>query len=107
MLGKRVERAVGRGDRLDIETLVKRARKEFRRLECCCDAIEIEVGDIAGEPLLEAEERREHMVEPHAARRASEEVVVFGEEPPDRTRIEGPLLAPSLLAGNGRHSELA
>ena len=82
-----VERAFGRGDRLDAEALEERARKELRAGEAVGDMVVGGVGGLGGQAAVEAEDRLEGMVEPEPRRGAAQQVVVLGEAAPDRRGV--------------------
>ena len=84
---QRIERALRRGDGLDAEALEQRARAEFRRAQGGIDLVVILVGIGRREPLGEAEQGREGVVEPHPRRRAAKEMVMRRETAPDRARV--------------------
>ena len=93
---ERIERAFGGGDELDLETLEERARAEGVGLQRGVDRVVIEVGGGRLEPHVEPEHFGEHPVEPHPRRRAAEQVIVLGEDPPDRAAV---LLGRAAVAG--------
>ncbi len=83
MRGQRIERALGRGDHLDLEALEQGARPEIRPGEAFADAVEIVVGGLRREPHRHAEQLGEGLVEPQPRRRAAKQVIVLGELAPD------------------------
>ena len=87
MLRQRIERRLGGGDDLDIETLEECARAELRLGERGVDVLEDPVGGLGGEPLANAEYLMERVVEPDAGGRAAEQVIARGKGVPDLARI--------------------
>src|SRR6185437_11185353 len=87
MMEKRIERRFGRRDHLDAEALEQRARTIRIFAKACADPVEIPIGAIRGQALVDAEDRVERMVEPQPRRRAAKERVVRSEQPPDRACI--------------------
>src|SRR5436190_20373803 len=88
MLAQRIERTVGCRQHLDVEAPVKRARSKLRRRESIGYAVKIVVGGLGRQTPLEAEQRLEDMVEPHACRRSAEEMIVGRKNPLDRAGSE-------------------
>lgn len=82
-----VERAFGRGDHLDTEPLEQRARTEGIGREHFGDVVEVEDGRLGIEPHLQPEDFGKDPVEPHPRRRAAEQVVALGQEPPRLARV--------------------
>ena len=77
------------------EALEKGAGQELGGTQLFCDHIEVVIGSLLGEPLLEAEELLKGIVEPETGRGAAEEVVVAGEDAPDLARVLDLFLADS------------
>src|SRR3954453_3110586 len=84
---ERVDRAFGGRKHFDAEPVEKRARPKRGLLERSGNAIIIESSSLARQANIEPKDFAEDPVEPHAGRRALEQVVVLGEEAPDRSRI--------------------
>ncbi len=84
---ERIERRFGRRDHFDVETLEQRARTELGRREARVDPVEAAVRRLGRQPFVDAEHRRERVVEPHARGRAAEQVKVFGERVPYPARV--------------------
>ena len=82
-----VERALGRGDDLDVEPLEQRARPELGPRQAVGDVVVVGVGGLGRQAVVEAEDRLEGMVEPEPRRRAAQQVVVLGEAAPDRAAV--------------------
>ena len=82
-----VERRLGGGQRLDVETFEQRARTELRLLQFLGDGVVGLVGVGRRQRDRRVEHARQHPVEPHARGRAAEQVVVAGKQPPDLARI--------------------
>ena len=59
------------------------------------DRVVVRVGVVGAERSLDAEQRREGVVEPEPRRRAAEQVVVLGEAPPDLARVASRPAPPS------------
>ena len=100
-----IQGGVRRGERLDVEAVIKRAGPEFRpekrRREPVVDLVR--VGRI--EALIDAEEEKEDVLEPHPGGGSSEEVIMLREKTPDFSGIgfDRPAVRPGdteLLEGN-------
>ena len=78
-----VERAVGGADRLDVEAFVEGAGAQVGPRERLRDRVVEPVGVGGAEPLLDAEDLRQRMLEPVPRRRAPEQPEVLREQAPD------------------------
>ncbi len=87
MVAEIVERAFGRRQRLDVESLKQRARPELGPLQTDGYVIVSLVGVLGAQALAEAKDFREGVVEPEPGRRAAEQMKVLGETAPDFARI--------------------
>ena len=87
MMVQRIERPLGRRDHLDIVTFEQRARAEGVGLQRGVDHVIIMVGGRRLQPHVDAERLGKDPVQPHARRRAAEQVIALGKAPPDRARI--------------------
>ena len=78
-----IEGGIRRGDHLDVEAFKEGAGPELRPGQGLRDPVVefIRIGRI--EPLIDAEEEIEDMLEPHPGGRSPEEVVMLGEKTPD------------------------
>ncbi len=82
-----VERTVGGGQRLDLEALEQGAGPEFRPLQAGRDMIVDPVAAFLRQPLGDAEDFGEGVVQPQPRGRAAEQLEVLGENPPDLSRV--------------------
>ncbi len=101
-----VERAFGRGDRLDVEPLEQRARAELRTGEAVGDLVVGGVRGLGRQPRRQPEHRLKRVVEPHPTRRAAQQPVALGEAPPDRAPVGlgRPAIDPRHAEVRQRHS---
>ena len=82
-----VERAFGGGDNLDVEALEEGARAEAVLGQTVGDPVVMRIGIGGVKQFLDAEQGLQHIVEPQARRRATEQMIVFGEATPDRAAL--------------------
>jgi hypothetical protein len=82
-----VERALGGGDRLDVELLEQGSRQKLRLRQAVGDMIIGLVGGRLGNRHGHAEHILEGVVEPQPRRRAAEQVIVLGKQPPDLAAV--------------------
>src|SRR5947208_14529012 len=61
-------------------------RTKFRLCETGVDAVVIAVGALGRQPLADAEQRIEHVIEPDAGRRAAKQMAMRSEPMPDRAQ---------------------
>ena len=88
VMRERIERRFGGRQHLDVEPLEQRARPELRLArDSALMRSKHAVGRFRRQSLVDAEHRRERVVEPEPRRRAAEQVVMRGESPPDLARV--------------------
>src|SRR3546814_15896454 len=80
---QRVQRSFGGGDDLYAMAFEQGAGTESGRLQRGVDDVVIMVGSVRPQPDVDAEGFGEDPVEPHAGRRAPEQVIMGGEPVPD------------------------
>ena len=86
VVGEVVERIVRRGEHVDPESLQQRLRPVGGQGELPTDLVEGRVGGVRAEGVVDAEHRRERLVDPVAGRGAGEQVPVRGDRAPDLAR---------------------
>ena len=82
-----VERRLGGRQRLDVESLEQRTWTKVGFLQPLGYAIVGRIGVLGRQRNRRVEDARQHPVEPHARRRAAEQVIVRREQAPDLARI--------------------
>ena len=97
MVLERIERAFGGGQHLEAIAVEQRPRTEVVARQRLGDDIEIQIAGFRIQPDRQAEHLVEHPVEPHPARRAAKQVVVFGQDTPGGARIGGASANPQIL----------
>src|ERR1700685_179813 len=83
VIGQQIQWRIRRRQHLQIKTLVKSERQEFRCQELCRDRIEVKVGGLFRQSLLKPEKFLESKIQPHARRRSAEQIIMTGKDPPD------------------------
>src|SRR5262245_50893105 len=83
MMNERIVRGVGRSQDLDVEPLEYPARAEFGLRQTVGDLIVDSLRRFAAELLVHTEDVAQFVRQPHARRRPSKKMEVFGEGLPD------------------------